>query len=97
MLKINGKDFFVKYDINILCEMKMNGLDVMKLDNELDFVQLRSLFYFGLKKIQHDLIKTEEDAGELLSLYLETGGKIEQVAETLTNAITKSLGFDLGK
>ncbi|MDB8567702.1 hypothetical protein [Turicibacter sanguinis] len=97
MLTINGKQYFIKYDINVLCEMKLGGLDVMKLDGELDFIQLRALFYYGLKKIQRDDVKTQEDAGNLLSTYLETGGKIDELAEVLTNAISKSLGLDLGK
>ena len=97
MLIINGKEYFIKYDINVLCEMKLGGLDVMQLDGELDFIQLRALFYYGLKKIQHNVVKTQEDAGDLLSTYLETGGKIDVLAEVLTNAITKSLGLDLGK
>lgn len=97
MLTINGKQYFIKYDINILCEMELDGLDVMKLDGELDFIQLRALFYYGLKKIQRDDVKTKEDAGNILSTYLETGGKIDELAEVLTNAISKSLGLNLGK
>lgn len=96
-ITINGKQYFIKYDINTLCEMKVSGLDVMKLNGEMDMIQLRTMFFFGLKKIQKDVVKTHEDAGDLLSLYLETGGKIEVLAEILTAAITKSLGLDLGK
>ena len=50
LIKINNKEYFLKFTINSLCEMKECGLDVMKLDETMDFAQIRSLFYFGLKK-----------------------------------------------
>ena len=65
LITVNGKQYFIKYDMNTICEMKLDGLDVMALSTgelELDFIQLRSLFYYGLKKIQRDQIKSKEDA-----------------------------------
>ena len=62
LITVNGKQYFIKYDMNTICEMKLDGLDVMALSTgelELDFIQLRSLFYYGLKKIQRDQIKSK--------------------------------------
>ena len=77
LIKINNKEYFLKFTINSLCEMKECGLDVMKLDETIDFAQLRSIFYFGLKKIHGQEIKSVEQAGDLMSDYLETQGTME--------------------
>ena len=66
LIKINNKEYFLKFTINSLCEMKECGLDVMKLDETMDFTQIRSLFYFGLKKIHGQEIKSVEQAGDLM-------------------------------
>lgn len=100
LITINGKQYFIKYDMNIICEMKLDGLDVMAMSNgqmELDFIQLRSLFYYGLKKIQRDQIKTKEDAGDVMSAYLECEGSIEELTNIMVNALVRSLGFKEGK
>ena len=76
------------------------ALDVMALSTgelELDFIQLRSLFYYGLKKIQRDQIKSKEDAGNVMSDYLESEGNIEDLTNVMVNALVRSLGFKEGK
>lgn len=93
LIKINNKEYFLKYTINSLCEMKECGLDVMKLDETIDFAQIRSLFYFGLKKIHGQEIKSVEQAGDLMSDYLETQGTTEDLANIISKALIKSLGM----
>ena len=73
--------------------MKECGLDVMKLDETMDFAQIRSLFYFGLKKIHGQEIKSVEQAGDLMSDYLETQGTTEDLANIISKALIKSLGM----
>ena len=100
LMTVNGKQYFIKYDMNTICEMKLDGLDVMALSTgelELDFIQLRSLFYYGLKKIQRDQIKSKEDAGNVMSDYLESEGNIEDLTNVMVNALVRSLGFKEGK
>ena len=93
LIKITNKDYFLKFTINSLCEMKECGLDVMKLDETMDFTQIRSLFYFGLKKIHGQEIKTVEQAGDLMSDYLESCGTMEDLGNTISKALIKSLGM----
>ena len=93
LIKINNKEYFLKFTINSLCEMKECGLDVMKLDETIDFAQLRSIFYFGLKKIHGQEIKSVEQAGDLMSDYLETQGTMEDLGNIISKALIKSLGM----
>ena len=93
LIKINNKEYFLKFTINSLCEMKDCGLDVMELDETMDFAQLRSIFYFGLKKIHGQEIKSVEQAGDLMSDYLETQGTMEDLGNIISKALIKSLGM----
>ena len=91
---INDKLYYIKFNINIFCEMKEAGYDVQTAFNEnLDFAGIRALFYFGLKKIHGDEIKSYEDAGDLLSDYIENGGDLEKLTEVIANAFVKSMGI----
>lgn len=91
-VKINKKDYYLNYDINTLCLMKGQGLDVMKLDQiEMDILVIRDLFYYGLCRLQKDLSK--EDVGELMSEYIQEGGSFDKLAEVITDALTSSLGL----
>lgn len=91
---INDKLYYLKFNINIFCEMKEAGYDVQTAFNEnLDFAGIRALFYFGLKKIHGDEIKSYEDAGDLLSDYVENGGDLGKLSEVIANAFAKSMGI----
>lgn len=93
-LVVNETPYTIKYTINTLCDMKGAGIDVMKLeDAELDFVAIRALFFFGLQKQHKAEVKTQEDAGELMSDYLENGGTFEELTNIITGALTRSLGL----
>lgn len=93
MIKINGKEYFLKFTINSLIEMKECGLDVMKLDETMDFSQIRTLFYYGLKKLHGDKVQNVEYAGELMSDYLESDGTMEELGQVISKALVKSLGM----
>ena len=92
---INDKLYYIKFNINIFCEMKAAGFDIRKDFNEdLDFTGLRTLFYFGLKKIHGAEITSYEDAGDLLSDYIENGGDLEKLSEVIAKAFAKSMGMN---
>ena len=42
-------------------------------------------------------IKTKEDAGNVMSDYLEAEGNIEDLTNVMVNALVRSLGFKEGK
>lgn len=92
-IQINNKNYFLSYSINVLCEMKADGIDVMKLNEDMDFIQIRALFYYGLKRMHSKEIKTLEAAGDLMSDFLENGGDMELLGETISKALTHSLGI----
>ena len=92
---INDKLYYIKFNINIFCEMKAAGYDVQKGFNEdLDFAGIRALFYFALKKIHGDEITSYEDAGDLLSDYIENGGDLEKLSEVIAKAFAKAMGMN---
>ena len=92
-IKINNKDYYLNYDINTLCMMKGQGLDVMKLDQiEMDILTIRDLFYFGLCRLQKNL--TKEDAGDLMSEYIQNGSSFDELATVITDPLTNSLGLN---
>ena len=47
LITINGKQYFLKYDMNILCEMKMDGFEAEDLDiinnGNVDYITLNKL------------------------------------------------------
>ena len=91
-LKVGKKDYFLNYDINTLCMMKAQGLDIMKLQEmEIDIVLIRDLFYFGLCRFQKDI--TKEDVGEIMSDYIQEGHDFEEIGEIVLNALNKALGM----
>ena len=92
---INDKLYYLKFNINIFCEMKAAGFDIRTDFNEdLDFAGIRALFYFGLKKIHGAEITSYEDAGDLLSDYIENGGDLEKLSEVIAKAFAKSMGMN---
>lgn len=95
-LKVGKKDYFLNYDINTLCMMKAQGLNIMKLDEmEIDIELVRGLIYFGLKRFHNDI--TLEDAGELISDYIQEGHTFEEVASVMEQALNNALGVKRGQ
>ena len=94
-IKINNKDYLVRFDINTLCDMKQKaGVDVMRLDPEtFDFVLLRSLFFYGLQQFHSKEVIDESVAGSLLSDYLINEGTLEEFSDVLISAVNTSLGI----
>ena len=93
MLRINGRDYELRYTINTLCTMCDAGIDVMHMDQIVINVKtIRELFMYGLR---HDVKKiTQNQAGELIDDYFDGGGGFNSVVEEVRNALTKALGSD---
>lgn len=95
MLRINEKDYELKFDINVMCKMAGAGLDVM--GDGLDKIykslpNLRKAFFYGLTHENKKL--TEVKAGDLMSDYLKEGNSISDVIEEVTKALSYSLGLE---
>ena len=93
MLRINGRDYELRYGINTLCNMCDGGIDVMHInDLVINVKTIREMFMYGLK---HDNKKiTQAQAGDLMDAYLEENDFNELVAEVMA-ALAKSLGSDV--
>ena len=93
MLRINGRDYELRYGINTLCNMCDSGIDVMNInDLVINVKTIREMFMYGLK---HDNKKiTQAQAGDLMDAYLEENDFNELVAEVMA-ALAKSLGSDV--
>ena len=91
MLRINGRDYELRYSINTLCNMCDNGIDVMHMDQIVINVKtIRELFMYGLR---HDVKKiTQNQAGELIDNFIDEGGDFNVLIEEVLNALGKSLG-----
>mgnify|MGYP003516986048 CR=1 FL=1 len=93
MLRINGRDYELKYSINTLCNMCDNGIDVMHMDQIVINVKtIRELFMYGLR---HDVKKiTQKRAGEWMDKYMDEGGTFNSLVEEVMDSLGKSLGGD---
>lgn len=91
ILKIDGKEYTIKYTINILCEMTKAGIDVMNLDSIVfNMINLRSFFYYGLKSADKKI--TENKAGDIMDAYIQEGHEFNDIMEIIMSALAESLG-----
>ena len=93
-IEINGKKYALKFNINTLCQMTADGINVMTMnETAMDFSVIRALFFYGLQKFHRNEIHDVEVAGDLISDYIDNGGDFEAFANILTQALMKSLGI----
>ena len=91
MLRINGKDYELKYTINTLCQMCDSGIDVMDLANlKINIKTVRELFMFGLKHENKKI--TQAQAGDLMDAYCEEGGDINELSAEIMTCLARALG-----
>ncbi len=91
MLRINGRDYELRYPINTLCTMCDAGLDVVNMDKMVINVKtIRELFMYGLRHENKKM--TQNQAGELIDNFIDEGGDFNVLIEEVLNALGKSLG-----
>lgn len=91
MLEINGKEYELKFTINMLCEMSENGFDVMNMNNvRINMVTVRDLFYYALKGGNKKITKNQ--AGDLMDEFIAEGHNFDELIEEVMGALGKSLG-----
>lgn len=98
-LKIENKVYSLKIDINTVCQMKANGIDVLDMSNiDLsDIVVLREIFFYSLQKFHKKEINTVEKAGTLMTQYLDSEeGSFQEFAKTIAIVMSRSLGNKAG-
>lgn len=93
MLRINGKDYELRYTINTLCSMCDAGIDVMHLNElKINVKTVRELFMYGLKHENKKL--TQNQAGDLMDAFFEDGGDFNELVSEVMSRLAKSLGED---
>ena len=91
MLRINGRDYELRYPINTLCTMCDAGLDVVNMDKMVINVKtIRELFMYGLRHENKKM--TQNQAGELIDNFIDEGGDFNVLIEEVLNALGNSLG-----
>lgn len=97
VIRAEGKDYLLCFDINTLCLMEASGVKVMDLANmgtDVSIILIRKLFYFGLIKY-HKKGLTEEKAGEIMGEYTAEGHSLNELMEKIMNAFTNGLGLNI--
>lgn len=93
-IEINEKKYTLKFNINTLCQMASDGINVMAMnETTMDFTMIRSLFFYGLQKFHKSEIQDMDAAGDLISDYIECGGDFEEFTNILTTSLMKALGI----
>ena len=91
MLRIDGKDYQLKYPINVLCSMCDTGIDIMNLTElKIDIKTVRELFMYGLKHENKKI--TQNQAGDLMDAFFEDGGDFNEMVTEIMTKLNKSLG-----
>lgn len=95
-ITIKDKEYKLKMPFNNMVELTEKYPDVGEnlSKGQLDMGALRLVFYYQLKHKDNDLKKFKvEDAGDLISDYIEDGNSIGDLAELITNVQLQSMGL----
>jgi len=91
ILKIQDKEYAIKYDINALVFLEeLTGKTVSEIFTNQGFgiATLRYLFAAGLKKHHKDLDITA--AGDLMQQFLDVQGTLEDFSQLITKAFNEA-------
>ncbi|MGL5712249.1 MAG: hypothetical protein ACRCX2_04465 [Paraclostridium sp.] len=91
VIKIDNKDYVVKYTFGSHIKMQDANFDMSQFEvNGLpNFSMIRDLLYYGLDKFHKASI---EECEELIDVFIEEGGTLQDLLGKLVDAYSKSLG-----
>lgn len=94
ILNINGRDYELKYTMNTLDKMYLNGLNVFE-----DLNVLTKSPHHVIKSFRYGLLEqnnkiTDGMAGKLINAYIAEGNSIADVMNIITTAVVEDLGID---
>lgn len=96
VIKLNDKEYEVKFTINTLVMMESDGIDVMHIENlinNISFSLIRKLFYYGLKNSVGKSL-TENKAGDMMDEYL-VENDYRDLMTMLLGELARALGHDV--
>ena len=96
VLKINKKDYVLKFTTKALMNLNAKGITLTSLSQDMEQLNLISLyeaFYEGLKFANKDI--TLDQAYELIDLYYEEGGEVEAFFMMILEEYANSMGLGM--
>ena len=96
VIKLNNKEYEVKFTINTLVRMESDGIDVMHIENiinNMSFSLVRKLFYYGLMNSVGKTL-TENKAGDMIDEYL-VDNDYRELMTMLLSELARALGYDV--
>jgi hypothetical protein len=96
VLKINKKDYVLKFTTKALMSLNAKGITLTSLSQDMEQLNLISLyeaFHEGLKFANKDI--TLDQAYELIDLYYEEGGEVEAFFMMILEEYANSMGLGM--
>lgn len=94
VLKINKKDYVLKFTTKALMNLNAKGITLTSLSEDMEKFNLISLyeaFYEGLKFSNANI--TLDEVYELIDAYYEEGGEVEAFFMLILEEYAKSMGL----
>ena len=94
VIKINKKDYVLKFTTKALMNLNAEGITLTSLSQDMENLNLISLyeaFHEGLKFANKDI--TLDQAYELIDLYYEEGGEVENFFIMILEEYANSMGL----
>ena len=94
VIKINKKDYVLKFTTKALMNLNAKGITLTSLSQDMEQLNLISLyeaFHEGLKFANKDI--TLDQAYELIDMYYEEGGEVEAFFMMILEEYANSMGL----
>ena len=94
VIKINKKDYVLKFTTKALMNLNAKGITLTSLSSDMENLNLISLyeaFHEGLKFANKDI--TLDQAYELIDTYYEEGGEVESFFMMILEEYAQSMGL----
>ena len=95
MIKIGNRQLVMKFTTRVINMMNLEGITIKSISEDLkdnfDTSKLNKAFYYSLISMQKDI--TEEDAYDLLEMWLEEGKDGEELQVEIIGELMNAMGF----
>ena len=94
VIKINKKDYVLKFTTRAVMNLNSKGITLTSLSSDMENLNLGSLyeaFCEGLKFANKDI--TLDQACELIDMYYEEGGEVQDFFMMILEEYSKSMGL----
>ena len=95
MIKINNRQLVMKFTTRVINMMNLEGITIKSISEDLkesfDTTKLNKAFYYSLISMQKDI--TEDEAYDLLDLWVEEGKDGEELQQEIIGELMSAMGF----